>query len=518
MRQGQDRRRLKWLIGYLTGIILAIVWGLVAFNFWHSWVGTVDLARVVSQNLARSLGAHTTASFEAIDTHLQAIELSLNNAGFLPQLSPAGTEIIARQIRFSSSIYSVTVFDNNGGMVQSAFPKKGGGFGVPDKVVNAANQDFFKVISNLNATDNSGLIIGRPARDEIKGKWVLPVARGLRDAEGRFSGVVMAIIQIENFRNLYSAFEFEGDASVALVRYDGVFLARTPFNPVFFSNDFSKHPFFRDVLPKAPNGYFEDKSSIDEKVRLISYQSVGGLPLAITVTQNKDDLFYGWLYEEAITFVFTVLASLMIIFIARSIWRQAHLVIEQRNLLETTVAERTRELKSAKQAADQLARTDFLTGINNRRAFFEYAKVISGQARRYNHPYVFIMIDIDHFKTVNDTWGHDAGDEVLKTVSNVISETLRESDILGRVGGEEFAVLLPETSIQEGVSLAERLRQGIEATTTQTSKSKINVTASFGIAMLDDLVVPLEEVAANADTALYQAKDGGRNRVECYQR
>jgi len=322
----QDRMHLKWLIGSLTGIILAIVWGMVSLNVWHSWVGSVESARVVSQNLARSLAAHTTASFEAIDAHLQAIELSINNAGLLPQLSPAGTEIIARQIKPSSSIYSATVFDASGVMVQSAFPKMGGGFGIPGKTVNAADQDYYKIASNLKATDSSDLIIGRPAKDEITGKWVLPVARGLRDTEGRFSGVVTAIIQIENFRNLYNAFEFESDASVALVRHDGVFLARTPFNPLFFTKDFSKLPFFRDILHKAPNGFFENESSIDEKVRLISYQSVGGLPLVITVTQNKENLFYGWLYEETITFVFTVLASLMLLFIARSIWRQTHLV------------------------------------------------------------------------------------------------------------------------------------------------------------------------------------------------
>jgi len=174
------------------------------------------------------------------------------------------------------------------------------------------------------------------------------------------------------------------------------------------------------------------------------------------------------------------------------------------------------EAEKAKHAAERQARTDVLTGLNNRLAFFEYAKVIDGQARRYDHPYVFAMIDIDHFKSINDTWGHKAGDTALETVSSVISKTLRETDILGRIGGEEFAVMLPETVIQDGELLAERVRLAIEETAIQTLKGEIKLTVSIGIAELDEPDEPLEKVVANADTALYQAKNGGRNKVECY--
>lgn len=172
------------------------------------------------------------------------------------------------------------------------------------------------------------------------------------------------------------------------------------------------------------------------------------------------------------------------------------------------------EAEDARHVAERRARLDALTGLYNRRGFFEHANMLHGQARRYNHPYAVAMIDIDHFKSVNDTWGHKTGDVVLEAVSRVISETLRETDIVGRIGGEEFAVLLPETLMDEGAQLADRVRQTVQNTAIQAPTNTINVTISIGIAALDPASHPLEDIIAHADTALYQAKNAGRNMVE----
>lgn len=185
--------------------------------------------------------------------------------------------------------------------------------------------------------------------------------------------------------------------------------------------------------------------------------------------------------------------------------------------LERRIHQRTLELDTAKQKAELQARTDVLTGLNNRRAFFENAGMIDAQSRRYKHVYVVAMIDIDHFKLVNDTWGHEAGDSALQTVGRIISGMLRESDIIARIGGEEFAVILPETSAEDGAALAERLRMAIEGTIFPTSNSEIKITISVGIASLDDLGDSLEKVVANSDAAMYLAKKAGRNRIEIHQ-
>jgi len=170
-------------------------------------------------------------------------------------------------------------------------------------------------------------------------------------------------------------------------------------------------------------------------------------------------------------------------------------------------------LLTAIAIAEQQARTDMLTGLNNRRAFFEYANVIDSQAKLQHHCYVVAMIDLDHFKYVNDTWGHDIGDVTLQKVAQLIPKTLREHDIVGRIGGEEFAVIMPETSVSEGTHIAEGIRKSIEQHVIQTPKTDINVTISIGLAALQDHSLPLREIVSNADTALYQAKSEGRNQV-----
>ena len=185
--------------------------------------------------------------------------------------------------------------------------------------------------------------------------------------------------------------------------------------------------------------------------------------------------------------------------------------------LEKLIFQRTLELDIARQKAERQARTDVLTGLNNRRAFFEIAEMVDAQSRRYNRSYVIAMIDIDHFKLVNDTWGHEVGNIALKTVAQVILGMLRESDVIGRIGGEEFAIILPETSTAEGAALAERLRLAIERTTFPATNSKNNVTISIGIASLDDQADSLEKVVVNSDVAMYQAKKAGRNKVEIHQ-
>ncbi len=171
------------------------------------------------------------------------------------------------------------------------------------------------------------------------------------------------------------------------------------------------------------------------------------------------------------------------------------------------------ELGKAKEKADQLARIDMLTGLNNRRAFFETGKLIVKNAQRYGRPLSMAMLDIDHFKLINDTYGHASGDEALKVVANVLSQGIRASDVSGRLGGEEFAIILQETNLTTAQQLIERLRKEVEQTRTHFESQEICVTASFGLAELGKNPDNLDKLIDRADSAMYQAKKDGRNRV-----
>ncbi|MEM7018988.1 MAG: diguanylate cyclase [Pseudomonadota bacterium] len=180
--------------------------------------------------------------------------------------------------------------------------------------------------------------------------------------------------------------------------------------------------------------------------------------------------------------------------------------------LEHQVEVRTQELLNAKESAETLASTDMLTQLNNRRAFFERAEPVLKLAARHTQPLSLIFTDIDHFKRINDTYGHAAGDEILKTVADTLRNTARETDIAGRIGGEEFVLLLPNTPQADAAQLAERLRLAIAELDVSYQAQPLSLTASFGVAALmpDNT---LENLLSRADAALYEAKSSGRNRV-----
>ena len=160
----------------------------------------------------------------------------------------------------------------------------------------------------------------------------------------------------------------------------------------------------------------------------------------------------------------------------------------------------------------QYATLDALTNLNNRRQFEVRLKQEIATTKRQKNPLCAMMIDIDFFKKVNDTYGHASGDIVLRTVASIIKEHLRESDIPSRYGGEEFAVLLPYTHIEEAKIVGERLRKAVEKTQISIDKKNINVTISMGLAEFSSIETG-EDLFKRADRALYEAKESGRNRV-----
>lgn len=172
------------------------------------------------------------------------------------------------------------------------------------------------------------------------------------------------------------------------------------------------------------------------------------------------------------------------------------------------------DLKRTQHALERLSEVDELSGLSNRRHFVVLAKQELIRASRYAHQASILMIDIDHFKRINDTYGHQFGDQVITLVGNTIRAQLRSSDIAGRMGGEEFAVLLPNTNLQQAVGVAEKLRILIGKASIQTPQKKpLSCTISIGITELAGRNLDLERFLAEADCALYAAKNSGRNRV-----
>ena len=170
----------------------------------------------------------------------------------------------------------------------------------------------------------------------------------------------------------------------------------------------------------------------------------------------------------------------------------------------------TRQMERAHTISTRAAQTDELTGLMNRRAFFEHAHLLYAQCRQHRQPLSALMLDMDHFKAINDTYGHQAGDQVLRQVGGVISASFRQADVYGRLGGEEFAVLLPNTTLETAQGIAEQL---ITAIAGLASEPVQGLTASLGVATTRNPDQDLHSLMNSADKALYRAKAMGRNQV-----
>lgn len=191
---------------------------------------------------------------------------------------------------------------------------------------------------------------------------------------------------------------------------------------------------------------------------------------------------------------------------------QANEYLTQMNQgLEEQVRKRTQELEEKNQELYKLSLLDSMTGLLNHRASFEYYKKLLSGAQRYNNGFSVVMCDIDHFKEINDTYGHQIGDEVIVAISNIIQENIRESDMAGRYGGEEFILFLNQTSVSDAEELAQRIRQKIR-TLRPASINFNEITVSCGISEFQNFD-PYRDLIKEADDALYQAKNDGRDRV-----
>jgi diguanylate cyclase (GGDEF)-like protein len=198
------------------------------------------------------------------------------------------------------------------------------------------------------------------------------------------------------------------------------------------------------------------------------------------------------------------------------------IVVNQDITSRKQVEEQLREAMTALDAANQelqqvlmreqlMARTDHLTGISNRRHFFEVSEQLFTVAQRYQTPLSVLMFDIDHFKRINDKYGHQAGDTLLKCVALIADQHVREADILARYGGEEFIVMLPNTSAREALAAAENIREQVAACQEIGTCNDARITISVGIASILPGEDSLNRLIQRADQALYSAKNAGRN-------
>ena len=334
---------LQQNIVVLLILVIALIWGLVGYSVNQTRQNRFATADAVGQNMVRSLAAHTEATFDSVDIQLKMVDSTLEHMGAQPRMSEDVTRMLSQHVESLAPLLSLAVIDADGYMEQAAISDGKGGY-LKVKSINVSDRAYYRAFAAASDEAKPTLFVGRPIKGRINGAWFIPVSRSRVTEDGAFAGVVLGTIRLETFGELYKSFDLPPKASVALARRDGVFLARTPFEELFFNRTFEDNPFFSEVITSSLHGVYHEPSSIDQTQRIITYRSLETLPLVMVMTQSQASIVRGWLEEAVATIAMGAVATLVLLYFARTLWRQARYIIQQRNSLEREVASRTKEL------------------------------------------------------------------------------------------------------------------------------------------------------------------------------
>jgi diguanylate cyclase (GGDEF)-like protein len=439
--------------------------------------GEETVARQSLENLASSIDADISRNIEVYDLSLRAVAGNM----VMPEIKDV-SKAIRHLILFDHSATArhfgaIEVFDAQGRLTVDASTLDP----LPE---NRADEEYFTVHRD---NPDVGLFISRPMLH--RGAYAIVLSRRITGPDGSFQGVVSGSLRFTYFHELFGRLQLgEGD-TICVLRADRTIIMRRPFDLDVIGKRLANMP--RGKQPTMGTGStFSGVGPVDDVARLY-VRGASTSPLTVIVGKPVNDVFALWHTEMirigAIMVALIAFTLAVTLFLAREIRRRA----------------------DAEDKLEELATTDALTGLKNRRKFDEAIDSEWRRARRHKTPLSLLMIDADHFKTYNDTYGHQAGDQVLVGIAICISDSVtRAGDCAVRYGGEEFAVLLPVTASADAMMIAETIRRKVQG----WSDEPVISTVSVGIASVTPQAgMDWSELINAADKALYAAKAAGRN-------
>ncbi|SDI31116.1 sensor domain-containing diguanylate cyclase [Propionivibrio dicarboxylicus] len=399
-------------------------------------------------------------------------------------------DFVERQLKLLPELSAIRIVDTQGRIIHGVGPALG-------TVTSVADREYF---IRAKQAPQSGLIVSKPLIAKTTGEISIFLVKPIRKPDGAFAGIVYTAITLKQIRELFQTPYLGHNGVVTLIDQDGDVLARHP------ESARSESSFKRAGLPEEFNealrknssaGTVSLRSPIDGIPRVVAYRKTAPFSGYVLVGVVENDYFSDW-HDKLLTtlsllglfVVVTCIASALLY----SSWKAKSLLAEQ---------------------LDHQARTDALTGCANRRHFLELLQAEHLRTIRYQRAFCLVSLDLDYFKSINDRYGHLVGDKALCHFASVVRKTIRPSDHLGRVGGEEFAIILPETTLASATAIAERIRKEVELAPISLGDSLLTMTVSIGVA---EWTPPdannVEKLVVRADTALYKAKSDGRNNVK----
>jgi diguanylate cyclase (GGDEF)-like protein len=457
----------------------------VAFLAWISlaYVATIDIAKSLDAEAATSTRLFEEYTERTLDAAYLMVDRAadmINETGFDHVVSSASDWAkINGMTRSTPQINSIVLIDASGQvrLTSNEFPFQ-------SKNSDASVRDYFKVHRDKGLVTYVGPRIGTA----LTHLSAFTVSQRIQAPDGSFGGVVLATIKASSFESFFDSLHLSPSIAIGLFRDSGDLL--TGVAPVLPN-------FVADVM--ANSGADSAGQSIwypgDGTRRFIAYRRLSDRPLLIASEVLHDNSGVLWRAIEAQTAPILIGILFLLALVTWFSFGNIH-----------------RE-EAHHQQLEELATTDPLTQTANRRAFVDHSRREISRARRFKSPLALLLIDADHFKRINDEHGHAAGDHVLIVLAAICRTHLRNIDIIGRVGGEEFAVALTRTDIAGALIVAEKIRMACASTAIAVPGGTINLTVSIGVAEFNDEMNDINELMQAADTQLYRAKEAGRNQV-----
>ncbi len=490
------RRNYFILLAALASLLLAAA---DAYLLTRSRREAVEAAKQRNANIARLLAERLSGAIREIDYIM--LDVYDDVYPIMPGLArgprPEATRrmnlILERKIKTHPWIFGFGVM-NARGIFVAGVDREG-----PVKGSVGADRSFREYYSYLAShPDEDVHCSGAFQEMNTKDIW-FAFSRAIKDERRRLWGVIYAGLYARNMSGLFGEGRFAHSGAVAVVDGSGRLLLHIP--PVA-DGDGKRTPY--SVLDEFLQSGQSQHEAIavspwDKKDRISAFHRVEDLPYTIVVSSAVSEDLGQW--RSQLRYHIIGIAAIVLLLMGTALL--AGRLLKAKNLLEVQAIELERQ-----------AKTDVLTGISNRRHFFEMAERELMRARRSEKPMAMLMMDIDHFKRINDKCGHGAGDEVLRSLCLISQGMIRNIDVFGRIGGEEFAIVLPETSLEQAQTVAERLRDKLSETHLELSSGeRVPFTVSIGVSALNNDDNSVESVLKRADVAMYKAKKYGRNRV-----
>jgi diguanylate cyclase (GGDEF)-like protein len=478
-------------------ILFPLIAGFLLTAIWGTTLGVLRVRHVDAEHTAAISSRELLGTYEAqVVRALREIDQTLNLVKFWPDRQ-AGHRTLAelkeKGLLPPDLIFTVGIADKNGTIVESTRPLG---------KQNIAGQDTFRMQREKDA-----FLIGQLPRDAM-GDAKLEFSRRLNDLNGAFDGVVIVAVDADYFVSGYEPAKLGEHGVLGLLGLDGVFRVRRSGDAVLSGDSI-------DYAATVAGTGAEDTdapvriSSWDGVRRWTSARELYGFPLAVLVGLSVDEQMFAAHRQSRAYVAWAALGSLVVVVLMGLLSRMS------RQLAQVRLRESETKVKHAERV-EYLAYHDGLTGLPNRSMFGKLLGQSIGEAHRYERRLAVAFLDLDRFKQINDTLGHEAGDQLLQEVATRLKGCVRKSDAVARLGGDEFVVLLPQLDDESHAALVARKILAAVAKPFTLMGQEFRVTASIGISTYPQDGLDEQTLTKNADIAMYQAKAEGKNNFQFY--